>query len=289
MPTKDAPKLHDYSYYGFNIKVFSNERKGTAMYEQIINDLFKKDIVAIVAGEKAVTLRTQFSTEVPLKNEKTTFFYGKITRYTTLDGKNWYDKVKKDFVNYEVPLAIFPNAFETDYIFIPAAHRFFIRVSQKVSISAVERYLTQAIPEVITAKESFTVSVIQSQDVIDKIINAKELNSLKVEISYTNDDVGPEAQELIDKLLKGSNVGKFSATFNPDQTGVLDTNADFVRGVLELAKENGIAEASIRNDNGKKVKVKTSSYPEKITTKSPQEDVSMIDLLIRTMAVYRNE
>jgi len=289
MTSQNTPKLHNYNYYGFNIKILSNERKGKEMYEQLIKDLFVKDIVSIVGGEKAVTLRTQFSTIVPLKNGEASLFYGKITRYTTLDGKNWYDQVKKDFINFDVPLGIFPNGFETDYLFIPDAHRFFIRVNPKVSIQSVERYLLQAIPEVIGAKESFSVNIIQSQDVIEKILNSKELNMLKVEISYTNDDIGDAAQELMDKLLKNGNVGKLDATFRPDQSGVLETNSQFIRGVLELAKENGIAEATIRDENGRKAKVKTSNYPEKTTIRSENENLSMIDLLLKTMRAYRDE
>ena len=289
MASQKKPKIQDFKYYGFNLKVLSNERKGTEMYEKLIKDLFYKDIVAIVGGEKAMTLRTQFSNDIPLKNRTEKIFYGNITRYTTLDGKNWYDKTKKDFVNYEMPLGIFPNGFETEYIFIPAAHRFFIRVDAKVSVSVVERYLLQAIPEVLLPKEDFSVNIIQSQDVIEKIINSKELNQLKVEISYTNDDIGKEAQELMDKLLKKGQIGRLDATLRPDQTGVLDTNSDFVRGVLELAKENGSAEASIKDANGRKAKVKTSNYPEKIVAKSDLEDTAKYDLFTTVMKTYRDE
>jgi len=289
MTAQKTQKTQDFKYYGFNLKILSNDRKGTDKYEDLIKDLFFKDIVAIVGGEKAMTLRTQFSADVPIKGKSTKMFYGNITRYTTLDGKNWYDKTKKDFTSFEVPLNIFPNGFETEYVFIPAAHRFYIRVNSKVSITAVERYLKQAIPEILLPKEDFSVNIIQSQDVIEKIINSKELTLLKVEISYTNDDIGDAAQELMDKLLKKGQVGKFDATFKPDQTGVLDTNSEFIRGVLELAKENGNAEASIKNANGRKERVVTSNYPEKIIAQSETEDTAKIDLVINTMRTYRDE
>jgi hypothetical protein len=289
MRTKKTQKVQDYKYYGFNVKILSNERSGTEMYESLIKDMFFKDIVAIVGGEKAMTLRTQFSTDIPLKKKTVRMYYGNITRYTTLDGKNWYDKTKKDFTSFEVPLNIFPNGFETEYVFVPDAHRFFIRVNSKVSITAVERYLIKAIPEIISSKEDFSVNIIQSQDVIEKIINSKELNFLKVEISYTNDDIGDAAQELMDRLLKNGQVGKLDAIFKPNQTGVLDTSSQFIRGVLELAKENGNAEASIRNANGKKERVVTSDYPEKIIAKSQLEDTAKIDLVVNTMRIYRDE
>jgi hypothetical protein len=289
MASQKKIKLHDFKYFGFNIKILSKERKGTEMYEKLIKDLFSKDIVSIVGGEKAITLRTQFSIKVPSKSGEASVFYGKMTRYTTLDGKNWYDQVKKEYVNYEVPLNIFPNGFDTDYIFIPAAHRFFVRVNSKVSISSVERYLLLAIPEVINSNESYLVNIIQSQDVIEKILNAGELSMLKVEISYTNDDIGDAAQQLMDKLLKNGNIGRFDATFRPDQTGTLETDSDFIRGVLELAKENGAAQATIKGDNGRRVKVNTSNYPEKIIIRSEDDNLSMIDLVSKTMRNYRNE
>lgn len=289
MSPQKKTKLTDFKYYGFNIKILSNKRKGTEMYENLIKNLFAKDIVAIIGSEKAMTLRTQFSIDVPYKNNTIRMFYGHITRYTTLDGKNWYNKTKKDFTSFDVPLDIFPNGFETEYVFVPSAHRFFVKINSKVSITAVERYLNQAIPEVISSDESFSVNVIQSQDIIEKIIQSQELNSLKVEISYTNDDIGDEAQELMDELLKNGKIGRLNATFKPDQTGALDTDSKFIRGVLELAKENGNAIASIKNANGRRERVITSSHPEKIIVQSEQEDTAKIDLVVKTIRNYRNE
>lgn len=282
-------KLKEFKYFGFNIKIQPNERNNNSVYKQVIKDLFTKDIIAQVGGEKAVTLRTQFSTEIPLKSKTETVYYGKITRYTTLDGKNWYDKTKKDFVNFEIPLDLFPNGFETDYVFIPAAHRFYIRVNAKVGVNAVQKYLLLALPQVLQSPETFTVNIIQSQDVIEKILQSKELDSLKVALTYTNDDIGDEAQQLMDDLLKDGNIGEFIGAFKPDNTGNLNTNSQFIRGVLELAKENGVAEAVIRDDNGRKQKIITDVYPEKIVIKSEEDQTSIIDLCISILKNYRNE
>ncbi|HEX8356968.1 MAG TPA: hypothetical protein VF610_06145, partial [Segetibacter sp.] len=106
-------KEKEFKFFGFNIKLLSKERQGVFAYTELVRDLFYKDIVAIVGSEKAMTLRNQFSTTFNLRGEEYEVIYGKITRYTTLEGANWYNRTKRDYQTFEVPLDIFPNGYET--------------------------------------------------------------------------------------------------------------------------------------------------------------------------------
>jgi len=284
-----TPTDKDFIFFGFNIKLISNERQGTFAYTEIIRDMFTKDIYALVGSDKAMLLRNQFSQTVIWKEQEYEVIYGKITRYTTLEGANWYNKTKRDYQTYEVPLDIFPSGFETDYYFIPAAHRFFIRKSPKVSFVATERFLNLAIKQVITPKEDFRVNIIKSQDVIDKIIDSKELRSLIVHVTYTNDDIGEDAEQWADELLKDGQIGRIDATFKPDQNGTLETNNKLIRGLLEISKENGTAEARIINQNGRKETVITESHAEKIIVKTNNEGTILQVLFSQMMKLYGDE
>jgi hypothetical protein len=278
-----------YNFFGLNVKLLSNERKGDTGYFTIMQDLFEKNVIAKIAGEKAMTLRNQFKKKIVWKDVEYDILYGKITRFTLLESKNWYNKKKREFEGVEVPIDVFPNAFETEYYFIPAAHRFFIRAGNKVNVFSVEKFLNRGLNEVTLATEDFSVNVIKSEDAIEQILSAIELKLLKVKVSYTNDDIGKEAQELMDKLLKDGQVGDFEATLRPDQQGTLDTGSNLVKGLLEISRENGTAEASIKDEAGKRRKIITEEYPEKLSVSSPSEDDVISRLFFQIMKSYRDE
>jgi hypothetical protein len=287
--SKQKRKLKRFRFFGFNVKLYSLERKGESIYAELIQNIFRQDILVSIGAERAMTLRTQFTASATNQDLRHQIFYGKLLRFTLLEGNNWYSKTKHDFINYEVPLDAFPNAFETDYIFIPAVHRFFIKISSKINANITREFLEKAFSRVALSNEQVTVNVIQSKDIIDQIISSDDLRSLKVNVSYTNDDIGDEAQELIDKLLKDGQIGEAEASFRPDQNGNLSTKSSLIRGLLEIAKDNGRAEATIINENGKRQKIKTTNYPEKINIDSESEESIKIALFEKMMKEHRDD
>lgn len=286
---KKDKKEKAYKFYGLNVKLLSDERSGDSAYFSLIEDLYKKDVAAKIASEKAMTLRNQFRTTIKWKGNSYDVLYGKITRFTLLEGDNWYNKKTHEFEKVETPLDKYPNGFETDYYFIPAAHRFFIKVDSKVGINSTERFLQRALKEVTASTEDFSVHIIQSEDALEQILSAKELSLLKVNVSYTNDDIGKEAQELIDDLLKNGQVGELDAVLKPDQKGTLDPQSNLVKGLLEISRENGTAEATIKDNEGKRKKIITHEYPQKITIVSASDDDVLARLLFHVLQTYRDE
>ncbi len=282
-------KSVSYKFYGFNVKLQSNERKGSMAYLELIQTLFAQDILGRVSSEKAMILRTQFIQEVNYQNTLQRVVYGKISRFTLLEGENWYNRKNKDFVKYKAPDGVFPNAYETDYIFIPEVHRFFIKKNPRIGVNTTKLFLENSLKQIVTTDENIIVNVMQSSDIIDYIIANDHIQYLKVNVSYTNDDIGSDAQEFMDELLKDGNIGSAEMIFKPDQNNQISTKSKMVRGLLEVAKENGTAEATVINEKGRKEKIMTKDHPKQIIILATEDELMRKKLLKENMEKYRED
>lgn len=251
-------------FYGFNIKIQSTTNKNSAEYLRLINSVFDKALIIDIGGEKAMLFKTSNKTEISIGTEKYQCVYGQLVRYTILDDENWYDEKTKTFVSFPTPDSIHPNGYETEYYFIPSLHKFFISYSIKVSHVATKNFLSKALFKVKKEGDNITVDLIQSSGTFEQIINSKEINKLEIKVSYTNDDIGSVAQEAMDALLKDAQIGYADIILNPDANKSLNAESTMVKGLLELAQENGSAIATVTNELGKKVRIKTYQHPEKI-------------------------
>lgn len=283
------PKVKTIQFYGFNIKIQSNDRKGEGMYYSLIQSLYGEDVIGKISPEKAMMLRTQFNQEVKIKNSQERLLYGKLVKFTLLEGSEWFNRREKGVGPYDAPKDIYPNAFETDYIFIPETHRFFVKKSDKLSVSAVKTFLENSLKQLVSSDENVLVYIMQSKDVIDRIIESESIKSLDIDLSYTNDDIGDLAQELMDDLLKEGFIGSASFKLRPNEKDELNSEAKMVRGLLEVAKDNGTVTARIVEE-GKKQTIKTKDHPEVIPV--PQTENNELEmrtnLLQLILQQYRN-
>ena len=257
-------KIITKKFYGFNIKIQSNRDIDEVVFSSLIKELYDGRIGKKVSNDKVVILRTQFKTEKTFNGTTHDIYYGKMARYTLIEGSQWFNERTMELENPSFPSGIHPSGFEGDYIFIPAVHRFFLEVQQKVTVTMALEFLKLAFGQIIKPGEICIVSLMQEQNVIDSIINAPAIKSLRVKVSYTNDDVGDKAQEALDKILKGANVGKIDATLKAPPQGSIDSSKEFIRGLIELSKDNGGSRARIINISGKREIIDTSEYPEKL-------------------------
>ena len=130
-------------------------------------------------------MRTQHSKEID--NQK--ILYGKISRFTNLDSDDWIDLDKMEIASFEIPENLFPNLKETEYFFIPKAHRFCMKKSQALSVTQVEEFFNKVLKECLKTGEEFEVCIEQDSDTIQQILNARAIRRVEVEISYTNNDM----------------------------------------------------------------------------------------------------
>lgn len=288
-PLKKKVKVKSVRFYGLNITIQTQERKPLTLYSELIKKIHEEQMHFFVGHEITMVFRTQFSTNFKFNEIDYPVFYGKVLRFNTI--KNWYNQREQIFQDYKLPENLVPNAFETDYVFIPEAHKLFIRYNNRINIYQVKTFIEKALKDFVITDEKFHVNIISSSDKIDSILSAKVISSLSVDISYTNDDIGSEAQELIDKMLKEAQSGETTVTLKPDANGTLNPQSDLVKGFVGVAKDNGTVTARIVNTNGKAQTIKTESYPEKINLQIIEKDGVKEDekkvLFNRIMTEYR--
>jgi len=272
---KKKEKIRKVRYYGLNITLQSEDRKGPPIYAELIRSIYQNRYVFTIGQEINMVLRTQFSTNFTYKRKTFEVIYGKLLRFNSI--KNWYNQKQAIFQDYELPPDIVPNAFETDYMFIPEIHKFFIRYNNRINIYQTMVFIGKSLHELTVTGEKYNVNLLSSNDKIDRILNAQVIKSLDVEISYTNDDIGNEAQELIDKMLKEARSGESKIILKPDGAGSLNPDSELVKGFVGIAKDNGKASAKIVNQNGRNETIKTDDYPRKINLEVKDVDGTIGD------------
>lgn len=276
-----------FSIQLINIKLLSNKRSGDEAYKDIINQIHSKKISVPVKGGKHAILRTLFSDVYSYKNKSTDVLYGKFSKFTVIDGKDWINLETMDVENVDIPANKFPNLAETDYIFIPSAHRFIIVKNTSVNIGAVETFFREAIKQVIDSEEDFEIIVEQSEDIFEEIRSAEVVSKLLIQISYSNADTGDDAYEFMDTQLKSAQIGRMSLDAMPDHNKNIKTDNKLISGALKVAQSNGYAKATIKN-NGVKKTIETKQHPRVIPLKS-QETLFKKTIFDTVMNLFRND
>lgn len=253
-----------------NIKLLSNTRSGDDAYKEIITKIKNEKVSVPVSGGKNAILRLLWNDTYSYNNQNYEILYGKFSKFTVIDGKDWINLETMEVEdNVDIPAYKFPNLVETDYVFIPSAHRFVIVNTPSVNINAVEQFLTGALKEVINFDEDYEVIVEQSEDIFEQITQAEEIHKLFIRISYTNADTGDDAFDFMDQQLKESKVGRLSMDVSPDHTKNINTDSKLISGALKVAQSNGFVEATVKI-NGEKTKIDTKQHPKIIPLKSEE-------------------
>ena len=167
-----------------------------------------------------------------------------------------------EIVGFEIPKNLFPNPVEADFVFYPDLHRMAVPCKTRITPNTIRTLTEGLFNKVIDKSEKVEVIVEQSSDAFDRIINAKELKKIHVEINPSNADTNKDAADFIDKELKMMGAGLYVTEIHPNATGRLNTKkSKIIKGILELASSNGHAVATIINDNDKKEKINTEKHP----------------------------
>jgi hypothetical protein len=283
--SEDRVKKRSFNMSMFNIKISPKESDEdfTELYTNLIKRLHSENIAKNTRGEKWMEMRTQFSYD----NDKV--LYGMLTYYTMLDGTDWYNKRTKMIQTVELDEDLYPNAKEIGYYFIPEAHRFcFINKTNGIAMSQIEIFLQEALPELVEDDKVVFVTQELTSDVIERIINAPKLFRLEVGISYSNNDLSDEFEELFDNDLRDSHVqdlNMIAKSFKADSIDI--ENSKILKAALKLSQSNGYAEATIQNEEGKNENVATVDYPRKELVFSSEGNEHK-DVFAKVMRLFRN-
>lgn len=257
---KRKPSEQTFKVQIVNIKLLSNTRSGDAAYEDIIRKIHENKVSIPVLGDTHMILRTFFQDTVEVNGISRSILFGKISKYTVIDGNDWFNLNNLEIENIELPTNVFPNLKESDYIFIPEAHRLAIINKNSISIRHVEKFMSGAIKKVINSDEGFEVCIEQSDDAFERITTAEQILKLHIDISYSNADTGDDAYEFIDSQLRNSEVGRLKMDISPNQNNNINTSGTLINGSLKVAQSNGSAQATIIED-GKRVVIDTKEHP----------------------------
>ena len=243
-----------------NIKLLSNRRGGNEAYVDIISKIHDQKISIPVYGDTHLILRTQFHDVVKIENNNIEIQYGSISSYTVIDGNDWLNLNNMEVENIDLPKNVFPSLKESQYIFIPTAHRLAIVKGDGISIKRVEKFLKEAIEQVIVEDVDFEVCVEQADDAFDRITMAEAVKKLFIDISYSNADTGDDAYAFMDQQIRVSEMKRLKMEATPNHNGDIRTDSLLVSGALKVAQSNGSAKATII-ENGQRTKINTKEHP----------------------------
>ena len=230
-------------------------------------------------------LRTQFSTFARVGEENIEVIYGKISKYVIIDSDDWINLSSMEVENVDLPTNLFPNLKETNYFFIPRAHRFAFVKDQGISANNVHKFLSNAVAQVIENDEQSEVIIEQSEDIFDRIINAESVKKLLISISYSNADTGDEAYEFMDNQIRESEMKRLKLEATPNQNGDIKTGSLLIKGALKVAQSNGYVQATII-ENNTKIKIDTKTHPRILNTRC--EEVNLLGYVVnQIMNIFR--
>jgi len=276
----------NFSIQIVNIKLMSNNRQGDEAYKNIVSQIKNLKIHIPIYGENQhMILRTQFSTFARVGEENIEVIYGKISKYVIIDSDDWINLSSMEVENVDLPTNLFPNLKETNYFFIPRAHRFAFVKDQGISANNVHKFLSNAVAQVIENNEQSEVIIEQSEDIFDRIINAESVKKLLISISYSNADTGDEAYEFMDNQIRESEMKRLKLEATPNQNGDIKTGSLLIKGALKVAQSNGYVQATII-ENNTKIKIDTKTHPRILNTRC--EEVNLLGYVVnQIMNIFR--
>ena len=185
-----------------------------------------------------------------------------------------------------LPANLFPGLKETDYFFVPEAHRFAFVAKSGFSINNVEKFLNFAVGKVVEEGEDYSVSKEQSDEDFEHIYQAQEVKRLIVDFSYSNQDIGDEAFEFMTSQVNEAHLKRLRMEGTPDNTGNINVNVKILKGALELAKHYGKATASVVN-NGIRSQINTEMHPKTIALKC-KETLLRMNVVKEVVNLFRS-
>lgn len=279
------PSIRRFNFQVANIKLLSNNRSGDIAYADIISKIKSRKISIPVRGDTHMIFRTQFADRIRIEGRDVEIMYGKISTYTVIDGNDWINLNNMEVETVDLPANSFPNLKETDYIFIPSAHRLAIVDNRTFSINTAKKFLIGAVGAVIERDEQFEVNIEQSEDIFERIVNAESVKKLLIDISYSNADTGDDTYEFMDTLIRDSEMKRLKMEATPNHTGNINANSRLVSGALKVAQSNGYAKATI-TEAGKKIKIDTNEHPRIIQVQCEESNL-FANITNRVIDIFR--
>ena len=263
MATPEKARYHNFHI--LNVKLRNRNNKKDVDPQEYIR-LFKRVYNQKVHKESSPGRHCIFKFMFDEKEEKRIqFLSGTLAQFTFIQNERWFNLNSLDLDSeFHVPDGLFPDAKITEYVFIPAAHRFCYRVSHEFNVSpySVKKFLEFALDEVTDQKHFVQVDVESDRASLKAILEARVIKKLLIDINYSNTDFGDDLKKFVEDDIKASNSSrlKIEATQKPDISIDIE-KSKILTGAIEASISNGETEATIIDENDKVQKIKTSNFP----------------------------
>lgn len=260
-------KAKDHLFYVINVKLRKHGKRtaGIEDYRKLFLDVYKNKVHKPSSPGKHCI----FKIMVGHKN----YVSGLLVQFTYIEGKKWLDlnRLEEDGVEIDLPKDIFPDPVETEYIFVPEAHRFAFRTTTNISMSpnSIMKFLELALNEVKDKNDIIQVNIEVTHESIERILKAYKVKKVSLKLNYSNFDFGGDVENMLDEDMNNTSVEDLIMEVKSKKAeGLKLANSKIIRGFINLCKSNGEAEARIINEDGKKEIIKTTDHPEKIRVHS---------------------
>ena len=274
-------KPKDVKLRFYNVVIHPSDKHNPKYYVALFDKIHQQGRTYDTGREKKTKMRSYVKS-----NDCISFT---LINYTTLDGKDWYDEVSDKIVQHEVEPNIHPNGKEWNLFFVPEKHRLAVVVKRGISWPELSRYLNKAFGDAAEVLGYDEVKLTQetSQEGIDEIFSLDAIDSIEIEVSYSNNDTNDITAKLIDNQFKDSNIStiKTKAVGTKGKPITLNNKNDYIPSLVMLSKHNGYTKAKGKEGNKSKV-VNTKNYPNVEILKKVHPQNMLQAIIGRVMSIF---
>ena len=249
-------KAKDVNLRFYNVVIHPSDKHEPRFYVNLFDKIHEQGKVYNTGNDKKTKLR--------IYSKANEVIQCTLINYTTLGDDNWYDETEDKLVKHEIEPNIYPHAKEWDIYFLPAKHRMAIVAKRGLSWGQIESYFTKAFEDAGSVLGYDEVKLTQetSQEGIDEIFKLESIDSIEIEVSYSNNDINDLTEAAIDSEFKRNNVSsiKTKATGTKGKPLTLHNDDSYMAALVKLSRHNGYAKA-IGKIGRKQRKVNTRDYP----------------------------
>lgn len=253
---EDKEKSRQLKLRFFNIVIHPSDKHKEQCYIDLFDKIFEQGKTYETGGDRRTKIRTYSKT-------KNTICFT-LVNYVTLEENGWYDEKQDNMIEYKVDPNVHPNCKEWNLYFIPSKHRLAVEVKKGVSWAQLRQYMSKTLQDAGDALGYDEVRFTQetSKECIDEIFALDSINTLEIEVSYSNNDTNDITAQLIDDEFKKSNVStiKAKAVSSKGNPIILAKDKGVLPSLVKLTQHNGHAKAIGKMGDRPKT-INTNDYP----------------------------
>lgn len=242
----------------YNVVIQPAEFHQTENYVELMKRVFH--------GGHAIATGSDKVTKMRLLDIANDIMHGQLINYSTLSTKNWYDDNADRVVEHDTEPNLYPNAREWDFYFMPDNHRMAVVIKRGISWAQFEKYFAKSFENVCKGLgfDNVQFNRVTTSQGLEEIFNLDTINSLEIEVSYSNNDNNDAFTTAIDDEFKQTNVSllKAKAVGTKEHPIKLKKEGDSVlNSLLNLTRNNGFAKAKGKEGRNSKT-INTRDFPQ---------------------------